>query len=42
MSYVYTRMSSPVGQLTLIARASKLCAILWENEKLNRVRLGPL
>lgn len=42
MSYVYTRMSSPVGQLTLIARASKLCAILWENDKPNRVRLGPL
>lgn len=42
MSYVYALMNSPVGQLTLIARASKLCAILWENDKPGRVRLGPL
>ncbi|MBN2976861.1 methylated-DNA--[protein]-cysteine S-methyltransferase [Pseudomonas lactucae] len=38
----YTLMPSPVGQLTLVARDSKLCAILWETERANRVRLGPL
>ncbi|WP_350613490.1 methylated-DNA--[protein]-cysteine S-methyltransferase [Pseudomonas sp. HY7a-MNA-CIBAN-0227] len=42
MSYEYTLMSSPVGQLTLVARSGKLAAILWENERVNRVRLGPL
>lgn len=42
MSYVFKRLPSPVGTLTLIARGDKLCAILWENEKLNRVRIGPL
>jgi methylated-DNA-[protein]-cysteine S-methyltransferase len=35
-------MPSPVGQLTLVARDGKLAAILWENERANRVRLGPL
>ncbi|OPA95380.1 cysteine methyltransferase [Pseudomonas fluorescens] len=38
----YTLMPSPVGQLTLVARDSKLCAILWRTERANRVRLGPL
>jgi methylated-DNA-[protein]-cysteine S-methyltransferase len=33
---------SPVGQLILVARGARLAAILWENERLNRVRLGPL
>lgn len=42
MSYVFKRMPSPVGTLTLIASGDKLCAILWENERLNRVRIGPL
>ena len=42
MSYVFKWMPSPVGTLTLIAKADKLCAILWENEKLNRVRIGPM
>ncbi|QKS85982.1 methylated-DNA--[protein]-cysteine S-methyltransferase [Pseudomonas bijieensis] len=32
----------PVGQLILVARETRLAAILWENERLNRVRLGPL
>lgn len=39
MSYVFKMMGSPVGQLTLIARASRLAAVLWENEKPNRVVL---
>ncbi|KAF1029265.1 MAG: Methylated-DNA--protein-cysteine methyltransferase [Pseudomonas sp.] len=42
MSCEYTLMPSPVGQLTLVARHGKLAAILWENERANRVRLGPL
>ena len=42
MAYEYTLMPSPVGELTLVARDSKLCAILWEHDRPNRVRLGPL
>lgn len=38
----YKTIQSPVGQLILVAREAKLAAILWENERLNRVRLGPL
>lgn len=39
---LYKTIQSPVGQLILVARDTKLAAILWENERLNRVRLGPL
>lgn len=42
MSCVFKLMNSPVGQLTLVARGTKLAAILWESERENRVRLGPL
>ncbi len=42
MPYEYKLMSSPVGQLTLVARDGKLSAILWETERANRVRLGQL
>ncbi|WP_421524689.1 methylated-DNA--[protein]-cysteine S-methyltransferase [Pseudomonas yamanorum] len=42
MSYEYKYMTSPVGQLTLVARDGKLTAILWEKERPNRVRLGAL
>lgn len=42
MSYVFKLMNSPIGQLTLVARATRLCAILWENDKPERVRLGSL
>ncbi|MCE4057441.1 methylated-DNA--[protein]-cysteine S-methyltransferase [Pseudomonas sp. Au-Pse12] len=42
MSCVFKTMPSPVGQLTLVARGAKLAAILWEHERQNRVRLGPL
>ncbi|KRP60955.1 methylated-DNA--[protein]-cysteine S-methyltransferase [Pseudomonas trivialis] len=42
MSHEYTLMPSPVGQLTLVARAGRLAAILWETERANRVRLGNL
>ncbi|MFL6610662.1 MAG: methylated-DNA--[protein]-cysteine S-methyltransferase [Pseudomonas sp.] len=39
---LYKTIPSPVGELILVARGTKLAAILWENERLNRVRLGPL
>lgn len=42
MSYAYKMMNSPVGKLTLVAKASSLTAILWENDKPDRVRLGPM
>lgn len=35
-------MKSPVGELTLVASECGLAAILWENDKPNRVRLGDL
>ena len=42
MSYAYKTVDSPVGQLKLVAKGSKLAAILWENDRPDRVRLGPL
>jgi methylated-DNA-[protein]-cysteine S-methyltransferase len=33
---------SPVGELTLVAKDGGLVAILWENDKPDRVRLGAL
>jgi methylated-DNA-[protein]-cysteine S-methyltransferase len=42
MSYVYKMVDSSVGRLKLVARGSKLVAILWEHERLNRVRLGEM
>ena len=42
MSYAYKVIDSPVGKLTLVAKGSKLSAILWENDKPDRVRLGPM
>ncbi|MDF0731793.1 methylated-DNA--[protein]-cysteine S-methyltransferase [Pseudomonas entomophila] len=42
MSCAFTLMPSPVGVLTLVARGDSLAAILWEHERLNRVRLGEL
>ena len=42
MTYAYKLMDSPVGQLKLVANAERLAAILWENDKPNRVRLSTL
>ncbi|WDZ96283.1 methylated-DNA--[protein]-cysteine S-methyltransferase [Herbaspirillum sp. WKF16] len=42
MDYAYKLIDSPVGQLTLVARGDKLAAILWENDRAGRVRLGEL
>ncbi|MCE5977805.1 methylated-DNA--[protein]-cysteine S-methyltransferase [Pseudomonas sp. JR33AA] len=40
MSSAFTIMPSPVGMLTLVARGNCLAAVLWEEERENRVRLG--
>ncbi len=40
MNYVYRTMTSPVGDLKLVANGPHLVAILWENDKPNRVKLG--
>jgi methylated-DNA-[protein]-cysteine S-methyltransferase len=42
MSIVYKTIPSPVGQLTLVAKGNALTAILWENDRPNRVRLGAM
>lgn len=42
MRHAYKLMDSPVGQLRLVANGERLAAILWENDKPNRVRLGEL
>lgn len=42
MSSAFTLMQSPVGTLTLVARGDCLAAVLWEQERENRVRLGAL
>lgn len=38
----YKIISSPVGSLKLIVNNQSLLAILWDSEKLNRVRLGQM
>jgi methylated-DNA-[protein]-cysteine S-methyltransferase len=42
MTHVFKTIWSPVGELTLVADARGLAAILWENDRPGRVRLGPL
>lgn len=42
MTYVYKTMDSPLGRLTLVGRGERLAAILWENDKPGRVRLGEM
>src|SRR5215510_9206851 len=37
--HVFKRIASPVGTLTLVATDTGLAAILWENERPDRVRL---
>jgi methylated-DNA-[protein]-cysteine S-methyltransferase len=38
--YVFKMMNSPVGRLTLVATDEGLAAILWENDRPNRVRVS--
>lgn len=40
MSLTYRDMASPVGQLKLVAEGEQLVAVLWENDRPGRVRLG--
>ncbi|WP_427184558.1 methylated-DNA--[protein]-cysteine S-methyltransferase [Bordetella bronchialis] len=42
MTYLFKIVTTPVGKLTLVARDGRLAAILWENERPGRVRLGPM
>ncbi len=42
MTHYYKMMASPVGELTLVASDKGLAAILWENDKPGRVKLGPM
>ena len=42
MTYFSKAIWSPVGELTLVADESGLAAILWEDDKPDRVRLGAL
>ena len=40
MPYTFITLPSPVGELKLVANGARLAAILWENDKPGRVRLG--
>ncbi|AJA07885.1 methylated-DNA-protein-cysteinemethyltransferase [Sphingopyxis fribergensis] len=42
MTYFSKTIWSPVGELTLVANDRGLAAILWENDKPDRVRLGTM
>jgi methylated-DNA-[protein]-cysteine S-methyltransferase len=42
MAYSYKVVDSPVGELKLVASDKGLAAILWQNDRPNRVRLSPL
>jgi methylated-DNA-[protein]-cysteine S-methyltransferase len=42
MTYKFKTMPSPVGALTLVASDAGLTAILWENDRPGRVKLGAL
>lgn len=42
MTLSFKNMPSPVGELTLVASDAGLVAILWENDRPGRVKLGPL
>ena len=42
MTYVFTIQPSPVGKLKLVASDKGLAAILWENDREDRVKLGAM
>ncbi len=42
MSLVYKSVESPVGKLKMVASDKGLVAVLWQNDKPSRVRLGEL
>ena len=42
MTLFYKEMKSPVGQFKLVASSNALIAVLWEEERPNRVKLGAM
>ena len=42
MTLFYKEMKSPVGKLKLVASSKALVAVLWEQERANRVKLGTM
>jgi methylated-DNA-[protein]-cysteine S-methyltransferase len=42
MTFAYTIFPSPVGALKLVASENGVAAILWENDRADRVRLGAM
>lgn len=42
MAYEYMWVDSPIGRLRLVAKGHALSGILWEIERLNRVKLNPM
>lgn len=42
MAYAYTLIPSPVGELKLVASDKGMVAILWENDRPGRVKLGTM
>jgi methylated-DNA-[protein]-cysteine S-methyltransferase len=42
MTYAFTILPSPVGALKLVASDTGLAAILWENDRADRVPLGAM
>ncbi len=42
MTFAFTHVPSPVGTLKLVASDAGLAAILWENDRADRVKLGAM
>ena len=42
MTHLYKMMPSPVGDLKLVTTQTGLAAVLWPDDPVGRVRLGPL
>ena len=42
MTLFYKEMKSPVGKLKLVASSNALIAVLWQEERPNRVKLGTM
>jgi methylated-DNA-[protein]-cysteine S-methyltransferase len=42
MTLFYKEMKSPVGKLKLVASSKALVAVLWEQERPNRVKIGTM
>ena len=42
MTFAFTHLSSPVGLLKLVASDAGLAAILWQDDRADRVRLGAM